>query len=87
MNEAKQKAKELVEKKDFRPARECFKLSDKIRASHELFNDFQQERTDIQKFIFYLWLQDNELGAKRGKDENGNLGYGLEFVKQEITKL
>lgn len=64
----------------YRKVNDCFKISKKIRAQHELFNDFLNERKDIQKFIFYLWLQENELKAKYGKDENGNIGYGLEYV-------
>ncbi len=64
----------------YRNVNDCFKLSDKIKAQHELYEDFKNERTDIQKFVFYLWLQKNELKAKYGKDHNGNLGYGLEFV-------
>ncbi len=43
----------------YRPINDCFKLSDKIRAQHLLFEDFKQERGDIQKFIFYLWLGEN----------------------------
>ena len=65
---------------DYRPINNCFKTSDKIRAQHELFEDFKQERQDVQKFIFYLWLQENKLKAKYGKDEKGNIGYGLEYV-------
>jgi hypothetical protein len=64
----------------YRQARQCFELSDKITACHKLFEDFQQERTDIQKMIFYIWLDQNELKANRGKDSNGNFGYGLKFI-------
>lgn len=71
---------------DYRPASECFRKSDVIRANHLLFEDFKQERNDISKFIFYLWLNSNELGAKFGKDEKGNLGYGLEFVHKKEGK-
>lgn len=69
---------------DFRPVNDCFEKSDTIRAQHLLYEDFKQERTDINKFIFYLWLQDNPLEAKRGKDEKGNLGYGLKYIPNEI---
>ena len=67
----------------YRKVNDCFKLSDKIRAQHELFADFQKERTDTKKFTFYLWLQKNELKAHYGKDHNGDFGYGLEFVPNE----
>ncbi len=65
---------------DYRPVKECFKKSDKVRAQHLLFNDFKQERTDIKKFFFYVWLNENELKATFGKDEKGDVGYGLEYV-------
>ena len=65
---------------DYRPVNECFKVSDEIRANHVLFEDFKQERRDVIKFTFYMWLQENQLKAKRGKDKNGNFGYGLEYV-------
>lgn len=64
----------------YRPARECFKVVEGIRASHLLYKDFMQERTDMGKLPFYIWLQENELKAKRGQDENGWFGYGLEYV-------
>ncbi|MDH5414468.1 MAG: hypothetical protein OEW87_10050 [Flavobacteriaceae bacterium] len=62
----------------YRSVNSCFKTSDKIRACHLLYEDFLQERTDTSKFIFYLWLNKNELGAKRGKDES-DFGDGLEY--------
>jgi hypothetical protein len=65
---------------DYRKINDCFKISETIRAKHLLYEDFKQERIDITKFIFYLWLQENQLKAKIGKDENGYLGHGLEFV-------
>lgn len=67
----------------YRPIKECFIKSEEIRASHLLYTDFLQERSDISKFIFYLWLNENELGVKHGKDFNGNLGYGLKYIKSQ----
>ena len=64
----------------YRKVNDCFKLSKNSRAQHELFEDFKKERTDVKKFIFYLWLQKNELKADFGKDRNGDFGYGLEFI-------
>ena len=69
----------------FRPVNDCFKKSENIRAQHNLFKDFKQERTDILKFYFYIWLQKNELKADYGKDENGDIGYGLEYIPKVIT--
>ncbi len=76
----------------FRPVNQCFEKSDTIRANHLLWKDFQKERTDIvgmgvYKFVFYGWLMDNELKAKHGKDENGNLGYGLRFIEKQAESL
>lgn len=70
-------------KEKYRRAVDCFRLSDKIRAKHLLYKDFQDERTDINKFVFYLFLQQNELQAKYGKDENGDIGYGLAYVPKD----
>lgn len=67
----------------YRPASQCFEISDTIRAAHHLYEDFTQERKDINKFTFYLWLNQNQLNAKRGKDENGNFGYGLKYVEKQ----
>jgi len=64
----------------YRPVNDCFKTSEKIKAQHELFEDFKQERKDVAKLHFYLWLQINELKADYGKDDNGNIGYGLEYI-------
>lgn len=64
----------------YRPIKDCFKLDKNIRAQHLLFEDFKEERTDIAKFHFYLWLQDNEFKAPYGKDEKGNFGYGLKYI-------
>ncbi len=70
---------------EYRPIADCFERSDAIRAKHLLWADLQQERTDIAesgqyKMAFYMWLDRNELGAAVGKDEEGNLGYGLKFI-------
>lgn len=77
--------KNIKNKKEtkYRPINQCFKKSNKIRAQHLLYDDFKQERKDISKFIFYLWLNDNELKAKRGNDEEGAFGWGLEYVAKE----
>lgn len=64
----------------YRPVNDCFELCDEIRANHLLFADFQNERKDITKFIFYLWILRNEKGAKKGKDENECMGLGLRFI-------
>lgn len=70
-----------MNKRKYRVLTECFTLSDTIRASHLLFKDLQEERTDIQKIVFYLFLQTNELGAVRGNDPNtGDIGYGLRYI-------
>jgi hypothetical protein len=68
---------------EFRPVHECFEISDEIRAQHNLYEDFKQERTDIKKFIFYLWLHENPLNAKYGKDNSGSFGYGLKFIPKK----
>lgn len=70
---------------EFRPINQCFEKSDTIRAQHLLWDDFRKERTDVKdrglyKIAFYIWLDENELGAKYGKDENGNIGYGLKYI-------
>lgn len=67
-------------KQKYRPVAECFSRSDKIRAQHLLYEDFQQERTDIEKLVFYLWLQENSMQATRGTDENGYLGFALQYI-------
>ena len=67
----------------YRPVNECFKTTNKVRASHLLYEDFLEERTDVSKFIFYLWLFQNDLGAIRGKDKDGNAGYALEFIQSK----
>lgn len=72
-------------KNPYRRINDCFKKSDTIRAQHVLFDDFKQERTDVMKFTFYLWLGKNELQTNRGKDENGNLGFGLEYIPKQIS--
>lgn len=64
----------------YRPVNDCFEITDKIRANHLLFEDFKKERTDVSKFVFYMWLEQNELKAKRGKDEKGNMGFGLKYI-------
>lgn len=66
-------------KSEFRPVIECFELCDKIRPSHLLYNDFLQERKDVPKMHFYIWLEKNELKAKRGKADDGNLGFGIKY--------
>lgn len=67
-------------KNPHRPLIECFKISDKVTASHVLWEQFYNgERKDIPKLIFYVRLHDN-YGMPREKDEQGNLGYHLEFV-------
>jgi len=71
----------------YRPVAECFELTDKIRASHLLFDDFKDERTDIQKFVFYTWLMDNKMGAKVGKDENGDMGYSLKYISNTPQRV
>lgn len=65
----------------YRSVGTCFVKSDIIRAQHLLYDDFLNERKDIVKFIFYIWLNENELQAKFGKDENGDFGWGLEFIQ------
>lgn len=71
---------------EFRPVDQCFEKSDTIRAQHELWEDFLQERTDLgkgnqtYKFAFYVFLNENKIGATYGKDEKGNIGYGLRFI-------
>ena len=67
----------------YRPVNECFKKVDKITASHKLFNDFKSERNDTTKFIFYLWLMENQLKSKFGKDDFGDSGWGLEYVPKK----
>jgi hypothetical protein len=64
----------------YRKINDCFKRSDTIRPDHLLYKDFLQERTDISKFIFYIWVQKNELKARRGKADSGDLGHGLEYI-------
>ena len=74
------------EKNKFRPVELCFKKSDEIRARHLLWNDFIIERTDLKegmgvhKVAFYLWLDENIYSTEHGKDEEGNLGYGLKYI-------
>ena len=66
-----------------RPVKECFCLSEEITPMHILYNDFLQERNDISKFWFYVWLEKNELKASRGKAKDGNLGYGLMYISNK----
>lgn len=73
---------------EFRPVLKCFEKCDIIRAQHHLWEDFQQERTDIKKngiykVAFYLFLKKNELKADYGKDKEGNIGYGLHFISKD----
>lgn len=69
--------------KDIRPFKECFELSDTIRAQHLLFQDYLKEDSNARKFIFYLALKENGLRAKYGKDKaNGCIGYGLAYVER-----
>lgn len=63
----------------YRPALECFEEADECRASHLLFEDFQQERTDIPKFVFYLFLL-NEYSHLFGIAPDGNSGYKIKFI-------
>lgn len=65
----------------YRPVDECFEVCDEIRPSHLLYEDFLQERKDVIKIAFYQWLYENELGAKHGKATDGNLGFGLKYIK------
>ncbi len=67
----------------YRKVNDCFNKNVVVKASHELYEDFKRERTDISKFVFYLWLERNELETIRGKDKNGNHGFGLEFIPNE----
>ena len=74
--------------KKYRPIKECFELNEDIRANHLLFEDFQAERTDIKKLIFYIFLQENELGAVKGIDPStGDIGYGLKYVPKEVQNI
>ncbi len=75
-----------IEKKKFRPVALCFEKSDEIRARHLLWGDFRKERTDfkegtsVNKVAFYLWLKEDICSTEHGKDEDGNLGYGLKYI-------
>ncbi|KKL71378.1 hypothetical protein LCGC14_2095530 [marine sediment metagenome] len=79
----------LAAQSKFRPVPLCFEKSDTIRARHLLWEDFRLERTDLKegtgvhKVAFYLWLADNDLCAKQGKDKEGNLGYRLKYIPNE----
>jgi len=73
---------------EFRPINECFCLSNEIRAQHLLWQDFLKERTDLDgrrgyKIAFYIWLQKNEMKAKRGKDTDGSFGFGLRYIERK----
>lgn len=75
-----------TDQKKYRPAQDCFELSDDIRCMHLLYDDFKHERTDISKFVFYLWLHENKLGAKYGKSKSGNIGYGLKYIAKNTQQ-
>lgn len=66
----------------YRPAKECFEEAEEYRSMHLLFEDFQQERTDIQKFFVYLFFQ-NEYSHLYGKAKDGDMGYKIKFIKQD----
>ena len=69
-----------------RPAGECFELCDTIWPRDSLYGAFLKERTDIDKFVFYLWLDDHakKIGAKYGIDKHeGNAGWGLKFIPRK----
>jgi ferritin len=66
----------------YRPAKECFKETDTPRAAHLLFQDFQDERTDIGKLPFYMFLQET-YPTLRGIDSSNNcLGYKLQYISK-----
>ena len=67
----------------YRPAKECFEEAKEGRAMHLLFEDFQQERTDIQKFFLYLFFQ-NEYSHLYVKCEDGNMGYKIRFINKDV---
>lgn len=71
---------------EFRPFKDCFELSDEIRPSHLLWEDFLKERTDLSsrdqkhKMMFYMLLFKNEINAQRGIAADGNHGFGLKYL-------
>ena len=64
----------------YRRATDCFRESDKVRAAHLLYEDFRQERTDIPKLIFYIFMQENYMGLIGEDPDNRCTGYALEFI-------
>jgi hypothetical protein len=64
---------------NYRKGLDLWEESETVRCSHLLFEDLQQERTDITKFIFYIFLLQNYRHL-RGKSKEGNLGYRLKYV-------
>jgi hypothetical protein len=63
---------------EFRKGLDMWEVSDEVRCSHLLYEDLKQERTDIRKFHFYIFLLEN-YSHLRGKSEAGNLGYKLKW--------
>ena len=63
---------------DYREGLDMWEESDTVRCSHLLYEDLKQERTDIPKFHFYLFLIDNYRHLY-GKSKAGNMGYKLKY--------
>jgi len=67
---------------EYRKGLEMWEESDSVRCSHLLYEDLKKERTDIPKFHFYIFLQEN-YSHLRGKSEAGNMGYKLKYIPKK----
>lgn len=68
----------------FKPMADYFQESDIVTAKHTLFEKLIEViKVPLPKVIFYI-LIDEAHNSRIGKDAEGNLGYALSFVNEEI---
>lgn len=65
-----------------RPLKEVLRPSGKVTPAHLLFKDITGEYPALPKIIFYI-LMDEFYPENKGKAENKDMGYALEFIKPQ----